>query len=561
MSRIQYFRFPLQVGSTALLLALVSTALLAQTPPDAGRILQETRPLLARPPAAVFPPIQAPSQPRPTTPSVSSDARVQATLFDFTGNSVLSVQTLRDALAPWVGRPLSFGELTQAVEAVEARYKQAGYFLAQASLPPQKIKDGVIEISISEGRLGKARLEGESRVNPDVIYSYLDRLPANQALTLSKLERQVLLINELAGGQASLDLQAGSQSGSTDVVLVQKAEPSINGRLEANNQGVPSTGENRLSLSLNGNSLFNRGERISFTAMSSDTSGLLTYSLRGELPVGGDGWRLTTASSRASYSLGGAFANLQASGTADSLRLGVSYPLLRSRATNLKFQLEVDQSKLVDQFRASKIELDKQSTGLSLTTSADWLDELAGGGFNRAEIVLRSGQLDLGATAVAQDAAGTAGQFGKLILNASRQQTISLDVSLQLQFTWQAASKNLDSSEKLSLGGASLIPGYASGEASADSGTHLKLGARWQALPQLALSAFTDYATVQVAHDPLPAAVATNQRQLSDWGISADWSIRKSTSASVILAQPGRDANNPADNGKTRLWLSLGYAW
>lgn len=484
--------------------------------------------------------------------------------FEFTGNRALSSETLRAALSSWVGRPLNFGELIQAVEAVEARYKSEGYFLAQANLPPQKIKDGVIEISVSEGRLGEVRLEGESHVASDVVYRYLDRLPKDEALILSRLERQVLLINELAGGQASLDLQAGDKPGSTDVVLVQKPEERISGRLEANNHGLPSTGENRVGLTLNGNGLLGFGERISLTGMTSDTSGLTTYNLRGELPVGGDGWRLTATASRAAYSLGGPFKSLDASGTADSLRLGVAYPFIRSRASNLKLQLEADQSKLADKFRATNTELEKQSSGLSLTTSADWLDELLGGGANRADLVLRTGNLDLGPTSAALDAPpaglGTAGSFSKFMLIASRQQTISQNLSLQANLTWQESSKNLDSSEKLSLGGPASIPGYASGDAPADSGAHIKVGLRWQTLPQLALSAFADYATVKLARDPLPTATR-NERTLTDVGVSADWLIDKAVTASAIAAWPGKEASNPSDNNKPRLWVTLAYAW
>lgn len=545
--------------SGTLLLLFAANLTLAQTPPDAGRILQETRPAQPLPPAVVLPPILAPT-PAPAPPAPSGDTRVQASGFDFTGNSVISSEVLSEAIASWVGRPLNFGELIEAVEAVEARYKKEGYFLAQANLPPQKIKDGVIEISISEGRLGETRLEGESRVAPEVLYRYLDRLPSNQPLKLPKLERQILLINELAGGQASLDLQAGSQSGSTDVVLAQLTEPPLTARLDANNQGVASTGVNRIGLTLIGNSLFSLGERLNFNAMSSVNSGLLTYSLRAELPVGGDGWRLTAAASRAQYSLGGDFAALDAGGTADSLRLGAAYPLIRSRVRNLKLQFELDQSQMLDQFRASNVELEKQAKGLTLTTSADWQDELLGGGSNRFDLILRSGQIELGSTAAAADVMETGGSFNKLTLNASRQQNINAELSLQLQLTWQLASKNLDSSEKLSLGGSGAIPGYGSGEASADSGQHLKLSLRWQALGPLALTFFTDYANLQLATSPLPTAT-TNERQLSDWGISADWQISKAATASLILARPIMEANNPDDNGKTRLWLSLGYAW
>ena len=559
------FRLSGRAGLAALVLTLASMPGLAQTPPDAGLILQETRPPLEQAPATVLPPIQAPAAPRAKPPVEVGDARVMVTQFDFVGNGALSSEALRVAVAAWVGRALNFGELIQAVEAVEARYKQAGFFLAQANLAPQKIKDGVIEISISEGRLGEARLEGESLVAPDVVYRYLDRLPVGEALTLPRLERQILLINELAGGQASLDLQAGGLPGSTDVVLVQKTEPAFNARLEANNHGLPSTGVNRLGLTLNANGPFNRGERISLNVLSSVNKGLVTYALRGELPVGGDGWRLSAAVSRALYSLGGDFVNLDANGTADSLRLGVSYPLIRSRARNLRFQLEADQSKLVDEFRAANVQFDKQSKGLSLSANADWLDELLGGGSTRLDLVLRTGQLDLGSAAAAADAPptgpDTAGSFSKWTLTAIRQQIISPDVSLLFQYTMQAASKNLDSSEKFSLGGPALIPGYASGEASADSGQHLKLGARWQAQPMLALSVFADYAKLELSRNPLPTATTPNQRTLSDFGVSADWQFNKTATLSAILAKPGHDALNPADNGKTRLWLSLGYAW
>jgi len=543
-------RLPLSI-----IAALMSASILAQAPPDAGRILQETRPA-ERPPAVTVPPIQPPAQPRPAVPAVSGDVRVNVTHFEFTGNSVLSSDTLRAAVASWAGRSLNFGELIQVVEAVEARYKEAGYFLAQGYLPPQKIKDGAIEIAISEGRMGEVRLEGASHVDPDVIFGYLDRLPKGEALTLPLLERQVLLINELAGGRASLDLQAGEKPGSTDVVLAQQIEAAVTGRIDANNHGSPSTGENRLGLNLNANSPLNLGERLTASALATDTGKLVSYNLRGEFPVGGDGWRLSAGASRAEYSLGGAFTAMQASGQADSWRLGAAYPLIRSRATNLKLQIEADQSKLVDKFRAVSIEIDKQSQGVTATLGGDWLDEFLGGGSTRADLALRAGQLSLGATAAALDAPpagpGTAGHFSKTTLTAQRQQTLGRDLSLQLQLTWQQAGKNLDSSEKLSLGGPTTLPGYANGEASGDSGTLVKLALRWQALPEFALTAFADQGQLQLAHNPLPT-VTNNQKRLADAGFSADWLAGKGFTASAILALAGND--NP------RLWVSLGWAW
>lgn len=534
----------------------------AQVRPDAGRILQETRP--PEPVAPLLPPpIEAPARPRLAVPSGGADVHVQVTHFTFVGNSALNSETLAHALAGWSGKSLNFGQLIEAVEAVEARYKEAGYFLAQAYLPPQKIKDGAIEIAISEGILNEVRLEGENRVSADVLYAYLDRLPKDQALQLPILERQILLINEIAGSQASLDLQAGEKPGSTDVVLAQKPDDALNGKVDASNHGSPSTGIRRFGLVVSANSPFGLGERITGNVLTSDTRDLTSYNLRGEIPVGGDGWRLTAAASRAEYSLGSSFESLKASGAANSIRLGAAYPFIRSRNTNLKLQVEADEAKLKDQFLATSTFLDKRSHGLTGTLSGDQMDDHWGGGSTKVDIALRMGRLSLGTTSAAQDApptgAGTAGSFSKINLNALRQQTLTRELSLQVQISWQlSGNKNLDSSEKLSLGGPTTLPGYASGEASGDAGIHAKAGIRWQASPELALTAFTDYGRLHLANNPIQG-VTKNTKRLTDQGISADWMFDRHYSVGAILALAGVEAPNPTDNAKPRLWLSFGY--
>jgi hemolysin activation/secretion protein len=547
-------------------LGCASVESFAQNVPDAGLILQETKPALAFPSNSTSP-IQShvPQMSRP--PPVVGDVRVQVDKFEFTGNSSLSANELNAALAHFFGKALNFGELTQAVEVVEARYKQAGFFLAQVYLPPQKIRDGLVEIAINEGRLGEARLEGESRVAPDVVFAYLDRLPKSEPLTLPVLERQVLLINELAGGQASLDLQAGDAAGTTDVVLAQKAEEWANTRFEANNYGLPSTGENRLGATLNLNGPFNRGERITLNALSSDNAGLSSYSAKVDLPVGAQGLHLFASGSRAQYSLGGAFASLKASGIADSVHLGASYPVIRSRAKNLRLQIDADHSKLHDEFQASNTVLEKQSDGLTLLLSYDWLDEVGGGGSSKIDLSVKNGNLALGTGAAAQDAApaglDTAGGFNKVNLTLQRQQSLGKDWAVSVLLMGQVANKNLDSSEKLSLGGPTSIPGYASGEANADNGYQAKLTLRWQASAHVSLSTFVDLAELQLSVNPLASTVSTtrNTKRLSDAGIGWDWQFNKHLSVNALLAWAQDEAPNPSDNKQPRLWINAGYAW
>lgn len=552
-SLLRYFLVPGLVCFTALCAGISY----GQVRPDAGQILQETRPLSAPAPLAM-PPINVPQRDEKPDASISdNNTRVKVSQFDFVGNTVLSTETLRQALAPWSQRELNYGELIQAVEAVEAAYKAAGYFLAQANLPPQQIKDGVIQITVGEGTLHQVRLEGESNIGADTLYTFTDQLALGKPLQLPVLERQILLINELAGGRASLDLQAGQTEGSTDVVLNLTVESQLTARLEANNHGAPSTGEHRVGLTVFGNSLFNRGERVTLNVLNSDTNGLQAYTLRGDIPLGGDGWRASVTSSRATYALGGSFASQRLNGVADSQRLGLSYPIIRSNTKSLRVQLEADQTALNDNYLAVGRFPAKNSRGQTLTTSAEWIDSWGGGGANRLDLALRSGQLILNAAATADDGYNTRGEFSKLVLNATRQQNLGKEVSMQVALNAQEAGKNLDSSEKLSLGGPLTLPGYGNGEAVADSGYWLRLGTRWQVQSSLTLSAMTNWAQLRLAKQALANASVNNTRELADFALGADWVLLKNLNASALVAWPLLKANVIEDNNKVRLWLSL----
>ncbi|CAN1523114.1 FhaC Hemolysin activation/secretion protein [Methylophilaceae bacterium] len=528
--------------------------------PDAGQILRDTKPAAPLPPTRQPEENIVPEAAKPVAqPSPSDDVRVTISHFTFTGNVTFSQEVLHAAIADAENKPLNFGELMAVVDKVEAVYKKAGFFLAQAYLPPQKIKDGTIEISVSEGLIGQSRLEGESRIKPKVVFAYLDQLPKGAAVKLTEIERQILLINDLAGSRATLDLQSSDEAGKTDIVIAQKQDPLITGRVELNNHGMQSTGKNRTGVFLNMNSPLKRGDRLNANWVRSENGDLASYGLNYDLPIGAQGFHINAGTSLSQYSLGGDFASLQASGTVRTYHVGTSYSVLRSRNTNLVFRLDAAHNDLQDNFKASDQYLDKFSNVITAGANLDWLDEWLGGGSNRAEVTLSAGKLNLGAAALAQDTNFTDGRYGKALLTLQRDQTITTSVMLQAQALHQIALKNLDSSEKFSIGGPTTLPGYASGEASGDEGTLLKLKLNWRVRNDMALGLFADYAHIDLAHNPL--AGTDNKRHFSDAGLSLDWQGTQGLTASMLVAWAGGEKPNPADNDRPRFWANVGYNW
>ena len=527
-------------------------------PVDAGKVLRDSQPAQPAKPSKQKE-IKAPAAQKQNVNS--ADVTVDVKKITYSGNSALSNEQLDNTTAQWRGRALNFGDLIQMTDAIEAAYHKQGYFLAQATLPPQKIINGVINVVVSEGKLGKVRLEGESRISSDVLYGFLDKLPKDQPLTEAKLERQALLITDLIGGRANVDLQAGEDAGTTDVVLSQTADQLFTGRADIDNYGFPSTGEYRLGLSGSVNSPFHRGDLLSGNFITTNTGNLQAYGLRYDTPIGGDGWHVNLSKTLALYSLGGNFANLNADGRADSWRLGTSYPMLRSRKASLWFKLEGDYSKLTNKIGISNLNLDSKVRGLTFNPTGDWTDSFGGGGSNYLSLALRAGNLKLDSQGKALDlppgGLNTDGNFSKVLVDIQRTQTITNNVALQGLWRHQLASKNLDSSEKLSVGGYGNMVAYPNSQANFDEGGMGKIHLMWYPMNNLRLGTFAEYANVRLSKNPL--AGSDNKHHYADAGFSVDWKLDSGFDLSSTLAWAGRESANPVDNDKPRLWVKLGY--
>ena len=555
--------------SALLLIAVtfyIPTSLVAATSPELDKILQDaTRTNIRKPDITKGSPILAPEQ-ESKQKSPAGEVRVMVTRFTFNGNNSISTEQLSGIVADGENKSLNFGELMTIVERVENYYKAAGYFLAQAYLSPQKIQDGSIEISVSEGRLGQARLEGESRVKAAVVYAYLDKLDKGKAVKLAAVERQILLINDLAGSSAKLDVQASEESGFTDIVISQELKSALSGRVELNNHGMPSTGQEHLGLFINDSSPLGLGDRLSGNAMSSNHGNLVSYGLNYELPVGANGWRISSGTSLSQYKIvSDAYKALNLTGTIHAYRIGLTYPFIRSLNRNVNLRLDA----------AHNIMNSDSSFGGNQNTSnvfnanigSDWMDTWLGGSANHADVTMTRGKLSLGASALASDN-NTDGNFSKVVLTIQREQNITNSISLQSQLIMQQALNNLDGSEKFSIGGPSTMPGYASGEASGDNAALLKLKVNWHIRQDTAISFFADFAHIKAALHPVAASdcnadpnVTNNRCHFSDAGFSVDWQGEKGITASMLMAWAITEKPNPADDKSPRIWANLGYNW
>jgi hemolysin activation/secretion protein len=154
--------------------------------------------------------------------------------------------------------------------------------------------------------------------------------------------------------------------------------------------------------------------------------------------------------------------------------------------------------------------------------------------------------------------ARTNGHYGKLSYSAAARYRLSGPWSLFGALSGQFASRNLDSSEKFSLGGAEGVRAYPQGEGVGDEGLLTTAELRYlldpRAWGQVELGGFIDYGAVTVSRNPY--AAGPNHRHLSAigmsmlWGLPDKWQVR----ASVARRLGSEPAQSDSDS-TVRAWL------
>ena len=242
------------------LLSLSSVLAFAQTspgqPPDAGRILQQSRE-----PFRLPPPSEPDLAPRPPEPKPALGAqpklRVKVSAFTFTGNTLIPSDELQPKVQEFLGKELNFEGLNDAATEVRAFYRSRGYFLAQAYLPEQTIRGGVVEIAIIEGRWGIIELDKKpaTRISTRLLAGILGaHLHQGGVITETGLERPLLLINDLPDATVTTELRPSETVGAANLrVNVDPGAGPLTGFVDADNHGNRFTGEYRFGFNLNWN--------------------------------------------------------------------------------------------------------------------------------------------------------------------------------------------------------------------------------------------------------------------------------------------------------------------
>lgn len=541
-----------------LVLLTLSQGLLAQQIPGGGSQLRQLP--LAPVPQKAAPEIRIEEATAPVAPG-SDSVKVLVRELQVSGARAYPAAELV-AVAGFVpGSELTLPELQAMASRITEHYRRNGYFVARAYLPAQDVTDNVVVVAVSEGTYGAITLRNQSRLADGVARSRLRGLDSGDAITLDPLESRLLLLSDLPGVNVTSTLVPGAAPGSSDLIVDVAPGRRVTGSIDADNAGNPYTGEYRVGATVHLNNPLGRGDVATLRALTSG-SGLQYGRASYQMPFG----RATAgvAYSRLDYELGEQFEVLGANGTAEVASVFGTYPLIRSRDSNLYFGLGYDHKTFEDRIDLVGSVTDRKARVATANLYGDHQDGIGGGGVSTFFASLSSGSIDIQTpAALAADAASarTDGSYSKLWLNAARLQRVTDLVSLKASVTGQWASGNLDASEKLVLGGMDGIRGYPQGEGFGDEGylasleaSRLLAGLSSRVPGEVHLLAFVDTGHITINKDPWFSG--DNSRSLSSAGVGATWGEAGNFAVRTYYARKlGSEDATSAPDKSGRFWI------
>lgn len=494
---------------------------------------------------------------------------ITVTRFTFSGNASQSVQQLAPLVAAFTGKALTLDQLNDAAGAIRRHYRDHGWFLAQAYIPAQATRDGVVEIAVLEGRIDKVTV----KVDPDapINAAYAEKLAAaflqsGQSITENGIERPLLLLRDVPRIDAQSVIDPGSVLGSASItvnVVKDESAPVVSGQVELDNFGSRFSGRNRLGAEINVNNPYGLGDQLSLRGFIADAGGNAFGRAGYSLPAGPWGTRVGASIARLEYVLGEELAAFKPYGVANIFSANVSHPLIRSKYSNLYGQLIVERKNLTDRTSAPVSSETSSISSLRLQVSGDSHDNLAG--INLYSISLMRGSVSLDnpdRRTLDQDILSgphTQGSFAKLAFSIQRLQQWMPGWQGMFSLSGQVANKNLAGAEKFAIGGAGTVRAFPVGELIGDAGYAATAEMRY-AVPQLKIGAldvvatlFYDVGHVTKNHDNRLINASNNVRSISGYGVGLNLGYGDKYLLKVAVAWPGAGVSENEPDKKPRL--------
>lgn len=477
------------------------------------------------------------------------------------GATVYGADELRPLYEELLDREIALDEIFALADAVTVRYRNDGYTLSRAIVPPQTIRDGAVRLTVIEGFVDKVRVEGDTRGRAGLFRAWGEKIKASRPLNVAVLERYSLLANDLPGATVRAVLKPSAETPGAADVIFEVAHQSVEAFGSVDNRAPATTGPLQAQASVTGNSLLGLYDRTTLTVSSaSEREHSQFVGARHDQVLGSEGTALSLSASYSRSEPGDVLKDLGLLSESTEFGIEVAHPVIRSRDANLTISGGFTYREVDSEALSARLFRDRLSVA-SLGGRAAFTDPWNG----RDAVTLR---VHKGLGAFNASARGDplltradgGGDFVKFTGSLSRIQHLGDGLSLYLATTGQYASTQLLASEEFALGGARFGRAYDPSEITGDHGAAVSAEIRYTDQPDIAiLSYYQLYGFWDLgATWDIEAGAQPARRSAASAGLGLRFGISDRVNGQLELAKPLTRAVALEDDGTAaRLFFRL----
>lgn len=483
-----------------------------------------------------------------------ADATFRLRGIDFQSDIDVDTDVLRESVKQYIGTKVSLADLKKIGMELTHKCREEGWLGSICYLPEQTSENGRIVYGIASGTFGEIHIKNESKMKTDIIEAVARaNMLHGTAVNARSIENALYRLNAMGGIRATAELKKATPERRGQVDIDIKVVDSQRQRAIAyvENYGTESAGRYRLGLIFDKYNFDGRGSNFQLAAINSNERlrnfafDISTVSDKASTSRIG----LNVAKTR--YHLTKEFEDWDASGDSLDLTLYGSTPLYKTVNSGLDWEYGYRYRNPVSDFGAFDIYSERTTHALYQKLS----------GYNRFTdgVLSYSLKQSLGNThndsphAEILNARGE-GTFGKTEASADLKYLLSRNLEFHTKVNAQLASKGLDSSEKLYLGGATGVRAYGDGDANGDQGYLLQTELIYNTkVPGLAFNLFYDMGEAGNRRAEAPINL------IRGWGVGAHFARANDFFFRLDYARKiGFNHDVTSDTTKGRIWFLAG---
>lgn len=478
------------------------------------------------------------------------------------GNTVLPRRVVEKIIYPFMGENKTIDDLETARKMLEQQYKDSGFVTVFVDIPEQDVKDGLVRLSVTEGKVGRLRIKDSRYYSLGRIREAVPSLAEGSVPNFPVVQKEMASLNRSASLRVSPVLRAGTTPGTVDVDLNVKDQSPLYASVELNDRFSPNTSRLRLIGTLRYDNLWQRRHSLNMQYQTSpeNLDQVQVFSGTYLMGLGSSGINLAVYGVHADSNVA-VLGDVNVIGKGDIIGTRLVFPLtgldnyyhsltLGFDYKNFNQAVQVGTGKLVTPIRYFPMSLHYSGTrqdaggatqfGLGVNFSTRALSErkiecLPGDFEDQFECKRHGAQAD----------------FIYLRSDLHRQQTLPRDFILSGKLSVQIANQPLVNNEQFSAGGFETVRGYPESQLLGDNGLQGSVGLQSPRLPgdliDWRLLAFVDG-----AHTRNYRRLSTDlSHSILSTGVGIRIRSPKGFSGALDFAWPLRDFRNATTNIQT----------